>query len=1415
MADDELKRLLSGMISTNQQLIENQKQEISKLNATLESVNKQLELVQKQKGSGSASGEQCRSFEALANIMESFVYDPDHNLSFEAWYDRYSDVFINDAAALGEGGKVRLLLMKLETSANERYRHSILPLKPKDVSFDLTVTKLKALFKKKMSIFRSRWTCLQVAREPDEDLAAYGARVNKLSEDFQLSALKADQFKVLVFILGLRDAKDKNIKTRMLNLLDKTKAEDTLLQTMVEEAERLTEIERDSGLSSHIEQFNINQLSDNNQPGQFNANQLSYNQPGQLGQFNVNQLSNNQQGQFGNNYNQHSRHNNRRYRNNNNQHSGNRSGSGNAPRTPCWKCGVLHYVKDCDYKEHKCTKCNVVGHREGYCNALGNRPSQNINIVQLTVNQTADQASDNRKYIEVYVNKVKLVLQYDTGSDITILSEESWMHIGSPPLSPSACRPADYNSNPVKVFGELLVCVELKGVQKMAQCIVTNRKDLFGSDWATLYNLWDLPATSFCNQVTVPIDSASLVVELQQKFAPVFEKGLGECQQFRASLQLKPDAHPVFRQKRPVPFHVMALVTEELERLEQSGIISPVQFSSFAAPIVVVKKSNGKIRLVGDYSTGLNDMLQSHEYPVPTPEDIFASLSNCELFSQIDLSDAYLQVVADDESRKLMTINTHKGLFAFNRLCPGVKPAAGIFQQIMETVLAGIEGVKIYFDDLLISSATIQQHRSTLFQVFERLEKFNLKVRFEKCNFLQREVKYLGVIVNAKGQRPDPAKVESIISMPPPSNISQARAFLGAIGFYTRFIKSMSTIRSPIDKLMRKDEPFVWSEECDQAFNQFKKLLTSDLLLTHYDPRLPIMIAADASSTGIGCVAYHTYADESVKAFHHASRRLSQAEQSYSQIEKEGLAIIFAVKKFHKYIWGRRFTIFTDHRPLLVIFGSNKGVPVHTANRLQRWAIILIGYDFAIKFIGTDDFGHADILSRLIADRPPSQEDIIIANITAGEEVNIIEGELSSFSPVSFDTIRAETLKDDTLTVLKEYTTSKWPHKSTIKSMEVLRYFNVKDELQIINDVVIYRDRTVVPPSCRQRILCTLHKAHPGIVRMKSLARCFVFWPGIDAAIEQLASTCMSCQQALKAPTKTCLSAWPTPSHPWFRAHADFAGPINNLWYFIIVDAYTKWPEVFTMSTTTASATTSALMELCARFGSMNKLVTDNGPQFTSGIFKDFCERESIDHIRTAPYMPMSNGLAERFVDTFKTALVKSRKYSNDNIQEFLRTYRATPNSRAPFGKSPAELMFGRRMRLPISIVLPPVPPPTTKNTAMEDAFNKKHGAVPRSFKEEEEVILKLHKNAEWEKATVIEPVGSVMYNILMNGRVRRVHANQLRSVAVTVPEFPAEILDEPLAAPASSIEPPPQRRQRTNWRAVTRDSPPKLRPRN
>jgi hypothetical protein len=186
--------------------------------------------------------------------------------------------------------------------------------------------------------------------------------------------------------------------------------------------------------------------------------------------------------------------------------------------------------------------------------------------------------------------------------------------------------------------------------------------------------------------------------------------------------------------------------------------------------------------------------------------------------------------------------------------------------------------------------------------------------------------------------------------MPAPTNITTLRSFLGLVNYYQSFVHNMRFIRQPLDDLFKKDNDCVWSARCQQAFESIKGILNSDLLLTHYDPSLEVIVAADASGHGMGAVIQHRWPDGSVKAIVHASCSLKPTEQNYSQIGKEGLALIFAIKKLHKYIYGRHFTLLTDHRPLLSIFGNRKGIPVHSANRLQCSAATLLGYDFSTEY---------------------------------------------------------------------------------------------------------------------------------------------------------------------------------------------------------------------------------------------------------------------------------------------------------------------------------------------------------------------------------------------------------------------------------------------------------------------------------
>ncbi|PIO72876.1 reverse transcriptase [Teladorsagia circumcincta] len=253
-----------------------------------------------------------------------------------------------------------------------------------------------------------------------------------------------------------------------------------------------------------------------------------------------------------------------------------------------------------------------------------------------------------------------------------------------------------------------------------------------------------------------------------------------------------------------------------------------------------------------DYSTGLNDALEQHQHPLPTPDDIFTELNGGRYFSQLDLAEAHSQLEVDDDSKQLLAINTHQGLYRFNRLPFGVKPAPGIFQQGIDALIAGLDGTSAYLDDILVTGRTIDEHNTRLDAVFQRIQDYGFRVRLEKCSFLQTQIKYLGFVINAQGRRPDPDKVKAIQKMPAPNDVSQLRASLRLINFYENFVKDLHNLRAPLDALTKKDAVYTWTPECQSSFDKIKAILNSDLVLTHFDPNLPIIVAADASNYGIG-----------------------------------------------------------------------------------------------------------------------------------------------------------------------------------------------------------------------------------------------------------------------------------------------------------------------------------------------------------------------------------------------------------------------------------------------------------------------------------------------------------------------------------------------------------------------------------
>ena len=271
--------------------------------------------------------------------------------------------------------------------------------------------------------------------------------------------------------------------------------------------------------------------------------------------------------------------------------------------------------------------------------------------------------------------------------------------------------------------------------------------------------------------------------------------------------------------------------------------------------------------------------------------------------------------------------------------------APAIFQNAMDQILQGIDGVGYILDDILVTGKDDQEHRQNLELTLQRLDDFGIKLKESKCSFMQDEVEYFAFIVNKDGIHPSPKKVEAILKLEDPSNKKEVQSWLGIVNFYRKFVPNMSTVVQPLTHILANNVEWAWTEECLNACQLVKKLLVSSEVLIHYDPKKPLVLAVDASSHGLGAVISHQMdGANQERPIAYASRTLTSAERNYSMIEKEALAIVFGIKKFHQYLYGRSFLLLTDHKPLTLILGPKKGIPVLAASRIQRWAIQISAY---------------------------------------------------------------------------------------------------------------------------------------------------------------------------------------------------------------------------------------------------------------------------------------------------------------------------------------------------------------------------------------------------------------------------------------------------------------------------------------
>ena len=358
----------------------------------------------------------------------------------------------------------------------------------------------------------------------------------------------------------------------------------------------------------------------------------------------------------------------------------------------------------------------------------------------------------------------------------------------------------------------------------------------------------------------------------------VFKPGLGKLKGMTAKLMLRPEAVPRFCKPRPIPYALRPKVEATLEKMEKEGNIEKVEISDWATPVVPVMKPDGSVRICGDNKVTLNPYLQVPQHPIPRAEECFHAVNGGKKFTKLDLAQAYNQIMLDEASKQLTTINTHCGLYRWNRLPFGVASSPAIFQGIMDKVLHGLNHVVWYLDDTLVSGEDDEQHLKNLAEVLYRLEKYGLRGRLSKCQFFQDSVEYLGHEINQEGIQPLEKKVTAIKQAPSPKTVEQLESFLGMINYYGKFIPNLSSIAAPLNQLRHKNRSWQWGSQEETSFQKLKEELVSAKVLVHYNPQLPVKLDCDASSTGIGAVLSHQMLDGTERPIAFASRSLTKAE---------------------------------------------------------------------------------------------------------------------------------------------------------------------------------------------------------------------------------------------------------------------------------------------------------------------------------------------------------------------------------------------------------------------------------------------------------------------------------------------------------------------------------------------------------
>ncbi|PAA55936.1 hypothetical protein BOX15_Mlig012942g1, partial [Macrostomum lignano] len=703
------------------------------------------------------------------------------------------------------------------------------------------------------------------------------------------------------------------------------------------------------------------------------------------------------------------------------------------PGGACTRCGRDHGpTTPCPAKGKTCEACGKKNHFRSCCRSQ--QAAVNAADEVITVYAVPGGDREVRATLELGPDRTAVSLMVDCGARVSLLSRQTADRISGAVTSPTTTKLRAYGGLPIQLSGvtELEVRYGEKAMQHRF-FVAPGGDNIVGRDLMEKLGF----RVDLSGQPPGIAEVSDLTADLQARYPTTFSGAIGCCTGAVHQPKVDPAVRPVQQPLRRLPLMRQEQVGAELDKMEKDGIIERVNASEWVSNLVVTAKKDGSIRICVDVREP-NKALIVDKHPMPQLDEIASKIKKGRgrVFSKIDLKSGYMQMQLHESSRNLTAFITHKGLFRYRRVPFGLASAPAAFQRMLDDQAADLDGVEHILDDFIVYGRSEEEHDRRLEKLLQRLEDKGMTVNKQKCAFKQKEVEFFGFVISEAGIRPTESATAAIRDIRQPGDQKALKSFLGAANFLMRFVPHYADITEPLRRLLKADSNFDWTPECQRAFEAVKDAISKAPTLAHFDPKADTIVTTDASAKAIGAQLSQIQ-DGVERPVAFAARALTTTEQRYAANEREALASLWAMEKWHFYLYGRHFELRTDHQALQQLLLGPTGTG-HRPLRIHRWCDRLLQYDFHVRYLPGNSNYVADLLSRW----------------SSGSELNLIhlpDTPGPRVKAVTLEALTAGTAADETLrTAIRSVISGRWP--ADIDDVELRALWKVREQLSVWNN---------------------------------------------------------------------------------------------------------------------------------------------------------------------------------------------------------------------------------------------------------------------------------------------------------------------------------------------------------------------------